>query len=351
MYMEDILENKTINLFGIALCTDEPKYIDEDSHYVHIPKSLFVKYINNINSNQVCFQLSNPTNPTNPKIYLKKIEPSMDEFETNILLPDWVCKKLGVQMCGEKVNIVPILKPNQVSRCKIRGSNSSYIKMNIKQLLENKLNEFKCLNLNTIFKIGDVKFTIIELIDKSGSNIEYGLTTNELEIDFDVPDDIKFLERRKNLIEKINCKIEDKINSNKEFKTKFNAKKSGIFKFNEYIENQKTELTQFNPNVDWDEIYNIILLDLEKEYSANLNELEENKKILQDLINNGKQIQNEIIEKNKKNDENKTILNDKSSKKNVFEETSGYKLNDSIESQILTKEEIKKARLDKLDKK
>lgn len=348
MYRKDILENKIINVFGIALCTDESKYIDEDSHYIHIPKSLFVKYINNINLNQICFELSNPTKQTNQKIYLKKIEPSMNEFETNILLPDWVCKKLGVQMCGEQVNIVPILKPNQVFRCKIRGSSSSYIKMDIKQLLENKLNEFKCLNLNTVFKIGDIKFTIIELIDKSGANIEYGLTVDELEIDFDVPDDIKFLERRKALTEKITCKIEDKINSNKEFKTKFNAKKTGVFKFNEYIETQKTELTQFNPNVDWDEIYNIILLDLEKEYLTNPNELEENKKILQDLIDNGKHIQNEIIEKNKKNEESKKTSDEKQVNKNVFNNTIGYKLDDCNKSSILTKEEIKKARLEKL---
>ena len=44
MNNNDILENKTIDAFVITLCTDEHKYIDEDSHYIHIPKSLFVKY-------------------------------------------------------------------------------------------------------------------------------------------------------------------------------------------------------------------------------------------------------------------------------------------------------------------
>jgi len=348
MYRQDIIENKIINAFGIALCTDEPKYIDVDSHYIHIPKLLFVKYINNMNLNQICFELSNPTNLTNQKIYLKKIEPSMNEFESNILLPDWVCKKLGIQMCGEQVKLVPILKPNQVLRCKIRGSNSSYTKMDIKQLLENKLNEFKCLNVNTVFTIGGIKFTIVELIDKSNVNIEYGLTSNELEIDFDVPDDIKFLERRKTLTEKITYKIEEKINSNNEFKTKFNAKKSGIFKFNEYMEKQKSDLIQFNPNIDWDEIHTNLLTELEKEYLTNSKELEENQKILHELVDNGKHIQNEMIEKNKKTEESKKIMGENQIKSNIFDNTTGYKLDDSNKSYVLTKEEIKKARLEKL---
>lgn len=345
MNRQDITENKIINAFVIALCTDEPKYIDEDSHYLHLPKSLFIKYINNTNLNQICFEISNPTNLTNQKIYLKKIEPSMSEFESNILLPVWVCKKIGIQMCGEQAKLLPILKPNLVSRCKIRGSNSSYIKMDIKQLLENKLNEFKCLNLNTVFTISNIKFTIVELIDKYGANIEYGLTTDELEIDFDVPDDIKFLERRKALTEKITRKIEEKINSNNEFKTKFNAKKSGVFKFNEYLEKQKSDLTQFNPNIDWDEIHTNLLAELEKEHLTNLNELEENKKILQELVDDGKQIQNEMIEKNK------NISSEKQIKSNIFDNITGHKLDGSSKSTRLTKEEIKKARLEKLDKK
>jgi hypothetical protein len=346
MYKQDIIQNKIINVFGITLCTDEPKYIDEDSHYIHIPKSLFVKYINYINLNQICFELSNPINLTSQKIYLKKIEPSMNEFETNILLPDWVCKKLEIQICGEQVNFVPIFKPNIISRCKIRGSNSSYIKIDIKQLLEKKFNEFKCLNLNTVFTIGIVKFTIVELIDKYGENIQYGLTNNQLEIDFDVPDDIKFFERRKTLTEKINQQIDKKINYNNEFKKNFFAKKYGIFKFNEYIDKQNSYINQFNPNIDWDDIHSNLLTELEKEYFNNYKELCENKNILHELIVDGKHIQN--LNLNKNNIQN---LNKKSEKQiisNIFDNTIGYKLDDSNKSNILTKEEIKKARLEKI---
>jgi len=349
MLKENILENKTLNALCIALCTDESIYIDDDSHYIHIPKSLFIKYTNNLNINSMCFELSNPTNPLESKIFLKKIEPSIGEFESNILLPDWVCKKLSIQMCGDKINIIPIIKPPQIKRCKIRGNNSSYVKMDIKTLLEDKINKFKCVNINTTFMINKIKFTIIELISTTNKQIDYGITTDELEIDFDTPDDIKFIERRKIITEKITKKIEDKINSISEFKNKYNAKKTGIFKFNEYIESQLNQLTQFNPNIDWDEINNTLKLEFENIYISNHIELEETIKILQDLIEEGKNIQNKIIE----NKNNLSNLNDKI-QSNIFN-TKVYKLSDNTELLetklfVMTKDEIRKARLEKLIK-
>ena len=351
MYTEDILENKNINALCITLCTDESIYTEDDSHYVHIPKSLFIKYTNNLNLNLICFELSNPTNPTGPKVYLKKIEPSIYEFESNILLPVWVCKKISIQTCGDNINIRPIIKPPQIKRCKIRGNNSSYVKIDIKTLLENKINQFKCVNINTTFTINEIKFTIIELISITDKPIDYGITTNELEIDFDTPDDIKFAERRKTITEKIIKKIENKINSINEFKNKYNAKKTGIFKFNDYMESQLNQLKQFNTNIDWDEINNTFGVELEKEFATNTNELQENKKILQDLVEEGKNIQNKMIEKNTANIAN----TDNKIQSNIFN-TKSYKLYDNIDLNetkpiVMTKDEIRKARLEKLIKK
>jgi hypothetical protein len=357
MYREDILDTKTINALCVALCTDEHKYIDDDSHFIHIPRALFISYTNNLNLNLICFELSNPANPANPanpKIYLKKIEPSVGEFESNILLPDWVCKKLSIQMCGEQVSLIPITSPHRIKRCKIRGNNSSYIKMDIKTLLENKINQFKCVNLNTTFTIEGVKFTIVELISTSNKSIDYGITTDELEIDFDTPDDIKLIERRKILTEKITKKLENKINSINEFKNKFNAKKTGIFKFSDYMESQQSQLNQFNPNIDWDEIHNTLITEVEKEYLNNPNELEENKKILKELTDEGKNIQQKMSEI-KANISDKIPLN-------TFN-TKAYRLtndttNDTTNSDVpkssnvltLTKDEIRKARLEKMAK-
>jgi hypothetical protein len=354
------MENKKINALCIALCTDEFKYLEDDSHYIHIPKSLFITWTNTLKLNSMCFELSNPINPMGPKIYLKKIEPSTGEFESNILLPDWVCKKLSIQMCGEQVNIIPISKPNCIKRCKIRGNNSSYIKMDIKTLLEDKINQFKCVNLNTVFTINKIKFTIVELISTNDISIDYGITTDELEIDFDIPDDIKLIERRKIISEKITKKIEEKINSINEFKNKFNAKKTGIFKFNDYMESQQSKLNSFNPNIEWDEIHKNLISELEVEFQNDPDELEENIKILQDSINEGKSIQKNMDEikllnsANSSDSPNSPNSPNEKSKQNIFS-TKGYKLCESDKSNnenpiILTKEEIKKARLDKLTK-
>lgn len=360
MYRNDIFENKIINALCVSLCTDELKYLEDDSHYIHIPKSLFITYANTLKLNSICFEISNPTNPTGPKIYLKKIEPSIGEFESNILLPDWVCKKLSIQMYGDKINIIPIIKPNQIKRCKIRGNESSYIKMDIKNLLEEKINEFKCVNIDTIFTINKIKFKVIELISINNNPINYGITMDELEIDFDTPDDIKLIERRKIITEKITKNIEDKINSIEQFKKNFNAKKTGIFKFNDYITSQQSKLDKFNENIEWDMIHENLIIELEKDYKGNLGELEENKKILQILIEEGKSIQNKLVEtkianlSNSPNQINQTDY-DKKSEPSIFN-SKGYKLNNNTvesnesDSSVLTKEEIRKVRLEKLSK-
>ena len=40
---------KEIDALCVVLCTDEPRYIDEDSHFIHIPKQLFIELTNKIN--------------------------------------------------------------------------------------------------------------------------------------------------------------------------------------------------------------------------------------------------------------------------------------------------------------
>ena len=89
MIEEDILKPHIYDALCVVLCTDEHKYTDPDSHYLHIPESLFVKYIRKINLSNVCFELSNPANLNNSKkkVYLRKIEPSQGEYKSNILIP------------------------------------------------------------------------------------------------------------------------------------------------------------------------------------------------------------------------------------------------------------------------
>jgi hypothetical protein len=220
MNEEDILKPNTYNALNIVLCTNEFKYIDLDSHYLHIPEALFVKYINKINISNVCFELTN-TIDKNKKVYLKKIEPAQGEFKTNILIPTWVQNKLGIEMCGSQID----LRPQIITKCKIRGDKSSYIKIDIKSLLEEKINQFKCINLNTNFTVQGVTFTIIELMISQNKLVEWGITSDELIIDFDTPDDIKFIEKRKTIIDRIILKIEGRINLINKQKNEFEKKR------------------------------------------------------------------------------------------------------------------------------
>lgn len=340
MFEEDILKSNTFDALCVVLCTDEPKYIDTDSHYLHIPEQLFVKYTTNLNLSNICFELSNPLN--NKKIYLRKIEPSQGEFKLNILVPNWVQNQLGIQMCGSQIVLRPVSKPPTIHRCKIKGNNSSYVKMDIKSILEEKINQFFCLNINTTFNINGVIFTIIELVSTQDKIIDWGIVLNELEIDFDTPDDIKFIEKRKNLIDIITSKIEDKINLINKQKCELGKKKTGIFKFSNFV-SQNTELENLsNQQIDWDELSANITKDLEKEYSNNFKEFELNKNILGDLIEEGKNIQKKIAKELKEKPiENKSTLN-------LFN-TKSYKLNTlNTDNKQLTLEEIRKARLSKL---
>jgi len=364
MFEEDILKPNTYDALCVVLCTDEPKYIDPDSHYLHIPEALFVKYVSKINLSNVCFELTNPnntntntnntntntnnTNNTNKRVYLRKIEPAQGEFKSNILIPSWVQNQLGIGMCGSQLELRPVPRPQSIIRCKIRGNNSSYVKLDIKTLLEEKINQFKCVNLNTNFTVQGVIFTIVELVSSQNKLVEWGIINNELEIDFDTPDDIKFIEKRKTIMDKITLKIEDKINSINKQKSEFGKKKTGVFKFSDFVA-EKTELNSLlNQQIDWNGLLVDVDKELENEYTADFIELELNKNILRDLIEEGKNIQKKIAEELKKTNLEETKT--KEDKCKLFN-TKAYKLNDETSNYSmseLTREEIRKARLSKL---
>ena len=351
MFEEDILKPNTYDALCVVLCTDESKYIDPDSHYLHIPEALFVKYTSKINLSNVCFELTNPitTNNINKRVYLRKIEPAQGEFKSNILIPTWVQNHLGIGMCGSQLELRPVPRPQSIVRCKIRGNISSYVKMDIKSLLEEKINQFKCVNINTNFTVQGVIFTIVELVSTHNKLVEWGITNDELEIDFDTPDDIKFIEKRKAMIDKITLKIEDKINSINQQKNELGKKKTGVFKFSDFID-ERTKLDNLsNQQIDWDGLLTDISGELEIEYSQDLVELELNKNILRDLISEGKNIQKKIAEELKKTNQTETKLNE--NKPQLFN-TKAYKLNENIRTndnsdKKLTREEIRKARLEK----
>jgi hypothetical protein len=349
---------KEIESLCVVLCTDEPKYIDEDSHFIHIPKQLFIELTNKININTMCFEITNPSDPLT-KIFIKKIEPATGDFEKYIWLPNWICAKLNIQSIGDKIDFVPIENPKEIKRIKIQGDLSSYIKLDIKKLLESKLEQFRCINLNTQFHIDNIVFEVKELVARTDESVRFGIITNEVEIDFETPKDIKFLEKKKYIMDiisdKLNKNINDKLNLNSNSNSNSNSnkipgkieKKTGIFNFSSLFDEKKDHMNISNPNekinLDW--ILNEIIAKINSSDNNFENIPNENNIILTpsdiplitELIEKGKNTMLKMeeehkLKKNKKNSDS-CCKNDDKTKNNpiIYFNTTPYKLNDSDE--------------------
>ncbi len=357
-------EIKIIQAVNIALCTDEQKYLDIDSHYIHIPKDLFAKYTRIQDLNTTCFEISNALeygNENQVKVHLAKIEPATGQFSKNVLLPDWVCKKINIDDFGSRVTLKLIKNPKIIKRIKIQGNKSSYVEMDIKSLLEKKIEQFRCINLGIVFHINGVVFNVCELISNDNEPINYGITSSELEIDFDTPDDIKYLEKRKEIMDKILLKIEEKKNiktnkTNLNSLSNSNVKKSGIFKFSDLKKDTQCCISDSSEkSICLDGICDELILETESNTNNDKSQIENEKKMIREIIEEGKnkqkQMEEELVNMKKNTDVNTNpSTNNLSEQKNIFE-TKGKKLieeNNPEKKVILTKEEIKKLRLQKL---
>ena len=367
---------KEIDSLCVVLCTDEQKYTDEDSHFIHIPKQLFIELTNKTNINSMCFEITNPVDPLT-KIFIKKIEPASGDFENYIWLPNWICNKLKIKSTMDKIDFVPIANPKEIKRIKIQGSSSSYThsQIDIKKLLETKLEQFRCINLGTQFHIGDVIFEVKELISKSNEPVRFGTISNEVEIDFETPIDMKFLEKKKYIMDIINYMINDKLNenlNNNQNKIKIKIeKKTGIFNFSKLIDEKNAPVNIFNPNekINLDQIKDWIGFKINSQDNKfenipnpnNINLTSNDLFLITEIIEEGKNIMSKMEEdyklKNKNNDKCEDCCNsnkdndndkDKDKNKNNYFNSIPYKLTDSTEpTQKLSIDEIRKLRLEK----
>ena len=382
---------KEIDALCVALCTDETKYTDEDSHFIHVPKQIFIELTNRLNINSMCFEITNPSDPLT-KIFIKKIEPAMGDFDNYIWLPNWICCKLGIQSIGDKINFVPIANPKEIKRIKIQGNSSLYVKSDIKKLLESKLEQFRCINLGETFNIRDkefdnVKFEVKELISKTDEKVRFGIISNEVEIDFEMPEDLKLdlklLENKKKYIKsiinyKINEKINERLKKNLLIEKKKTEKKTGVFNFSKLLDEKKLSENIPNPNeiVNLEEIFDDIVKkinlsdiniafdnDIPNPNNITLNIIDI--PVLREIIEEGKNIFKKLAEehklKNIKCDDccNSNMINQKDNKDNTnntnntnqpnYFNSTPYKLSDSNEDskQKLTPDEIRKLRLEK----
>lgn len=245
-----------INCTCIDNCTDESRYIDKESHFIHIPRDIYHKFLilkkRHGRENFPLYVGVRNIDRRNEKLYFGRVEPSVNSANSNhemALLPKWVCTRLGIDEFLGKIDIVYVPIPQPIKYMKIRGNNSSYVKSpDIKLALENKLGQYNCINLNENFYIDDVIFTVTELKNKDNMIIEFGsIFDQEVNIDFELPDDLKE-ENEKRLKAEQEIKnrppreLQKAVNNNH----KFGADVHG-FKENE-TEEKKTNYVPFSGN-------------------------------------------------------------------------------------------------------
>lgn len=196
-----------IECICVDFCTEEERYIDPESHFIHIPRDIYHNWIE-LKSRQgkeslpLYVGIRNSVK-TKEQLFFGRIEPSINSGNSNhtmALLPRWAFEKLGFTEIIGKIDMIYVGEPKIIDYIKVRGDKSSYVKFrDIKSMLENKLSSYNCLNINEKFHIEDVIFTVTEIKDKQNKNIPYGsLFDREVKIDFELPDDLIAQEKERN---------------------------------------------------------------------------------------------------------------------------------------------------------
>lgn len=229
------LGERLIKTICVEYCTDEFRYLCDDSHFVQIPEDLYSKVLNTItDGTPMYFKIVNSKDHSK-SIVLGKIEPSIktpNSDKTTCLLPLWILQKLNIDSFNGYVDLFNI-NYNDVPRpgfIKLKANISSYTEWsNVKERIEERLGYFNCINIGDNIKIDDVKFTITELKDKNKNDIKFASTFDETDVvlDFDIPDDLVEKEKRRK-IEEENTKKSLAIQRMNNLSNSINQNKSNI---------------------------------------------------------------------------------------------------------------------------
>jgi hypothetical protein len=172
-------------------------YICKDSHIISIPIDMYNEIISlekNIGK-PIFMKLVNPNNK-NLKLFFGKVVPCYDE--NTYIFPEWVFNRLNV---NDFLNIyyVEYDKVLHGSYIKLKANKSHYCQWkNLKEMFEQKISFFNCINLGDLIVLKDVEFIVTEIRDHDGNNINYTSTFDDkLELDFDIPEDVKIPELTK----------------------------------------------------------------------------------------------------------------------------------------------------------
>jgi hypothetical protein len=223
-----VLKNGNIDVSVICIdfCTEEDKYLDPNSHFIHIPRDLYLDFIkkksNSGNANSPLYVgIRNSKNPNIGQLYFGRVEPSTttaNSHYTMALAPKWVFDKLQIDLMDGTIDIVYVPNPEPVSLIKLKGSNSLYAKTDIKSTLEMKLSGYNCLNIGEEFKVDETDFRVIELRNKYNKVINFGSIYNidECNLDFEMCDEEIEKEKIRNL-QKIKTEISVPIKSTNKY--------------------------------------------------------------------------------------------------------------------------------------
>ena len=165
-------------------------------HTILIPNNIMDTLLSNsVNSNNpvIYIEIKDMNDNKKSELYTSLIFANIEVSDTNVcVLPFWAMSKL--QICQfDKISIENINIIQKIGFIKLKANNSNYVYWeDIKKILENELENYRCLSIGDLICISDVEFYVVSLLDINSIIISYGsLFDSEPSIEFDIPTDIE----------------------------------------------------------------------------------------------------------------------------------------------------------------
>jgi hypothetical protein len=173
-----------------------------NSHNILIPHEALSEFLTiqvmSGKKDPVYIEITSPVS-INPKyrclVFSNFMESSSSEL---VVLPKWAMDKIGIEECSP-VHLENINNLRKASYIKLRANKSNYADWEcIKELLETELIKCKCISQDDKITIANVEFTILQIRDSQKiMMMDCSLFETDINIEFEIPDDIKELEQAK----------------------------------------------------------------------------------------------------------------------------------------------------------
>ena len=166
------------------------------SHSIIIPNNIMdtLLYHKTDTDNPILFiEIKDMNENKISKLYNCLVFGNIETSDTNVcVLPFWAMSKLQLSQF-EKISIENIRDLSKIGFIKLKANISNYVYWeDIKKMLENELEKYRCLSIGDLVCISDVEFYVTELHDINSIIISNGsLFESEPSIEFDIPTDIE----------------------------------------------------------------------------------------------------------------------------------------------------------------